>query len=82
MEDPRRELVVASPEDVVAHELYWYSMGDEVSGRQWTDAVGVLRVGSDRLDLRYLRWIAQQLGVEDLLRRACDVAGVSLDREP
>lgn len=80
LEDPRRELMVASAEDVVAHKLYWFSLGDEVSERQWADAVGVLKVGGERLDLQYLRWITEQLGVEGLLRRACEAAGISLDR--
>lgn len=60
-----RELTVASAEDVVAQKLYWYRLGDEVSERQWTDAVGVLKVGGDHLDLRYLRFVAGMLGVED-----------------
>jgi hypothetical protein len=78
-EEPRRDLVVASPEDIVAHKLYWFSLGDEVSERQWTDAVGVLKVGGDRLDLPYLRRVAALLGVERLLRRACDEAGIPPD---
>jgi hypothetical protein len=77
-EDPPRDLVVASPEDVVAHKLYWFSLGDEVSERQWADAVGVLKVGGDRLDLWYLRHIASLLAVENLLRRACEEAGIDL----
>jgi hypothetical protein len=77
-EDPMRELVVASPEDVVAHKLYWYQLGGEVAERQWSDAVGVLRVGGDRLDVAYLLRIARLRGVERLLRRACAEAGVSL----
>ena len=78
-EAPRRDLVVASPEDVIAHKLYWFSLGDEVSERQWLDAVGVLQVGAGRLDLAYLRRAAQLLGVETLLRRACAEAGIKLD---
>ena len=72
----RRELVVASPEDVVAQKLYWYRLGDEVSERQWSDAVGVLKVRSGRLDMDYLRRTARQLGVGDLLARACQIAGL------
>jgi hypothetical protein len=78
-DNPRRELVVASPEDVVAYKLYWFSLGDEVSERQWTDAVGVLKVGGHRLDLPYLRRIAALLGVESILRRACEEAGLPLE---
>ena len=72
----RRELVVASPEDVVAQKLYWYRLGDEVSERQWSDAVGVLKVRSGRLDMDYLRRTARLLGVGDLLARACQMAGL------
>lgn len=77
-EDPTRELVVASPEDVIAHKLYWYQLGEEVADRQWSDAVGVLRVGGERLDVAYLLRIARLRGVERLLQRACAEAGVSL----
>jgi hypothetical protein len=73
--DPPRSLVVASPEDVVAHKLYWYRLGDEVSDRQWSDVLGVLRVSGDRLDMEYLRRIATLLGTQDLLERALDEAG-------
>ena len=72
--EPRRALVVASAEDVVAQKLYWFRLGDEVSDRQWSDAIGVLRVGGAGLDLDYLRRAATLLGVEDLLRRALDQA--------
>jgi hypothetical protein len=74
--EARRELVVASPEDVVAQKLYWYRLGDEVSERQWSDAVGVLKVRSGRLDMDYLRRTARLLGVGDLLAPACQIAGL------
>jgi hypothetical protein len=51
-------------------------LGDEVSERQWSDAVGVLKVRSGRLDMDYLRRTARLLGVGDLLARACQVAGL------
>jgi hypothetical protein len=68
--DPTRELVVASAEDVVAQKLYWFRLGDGVSDRQWSDALGVLKVAGERLDLDYLRKTAGLLGVEDLLEKA------------
>lgn len=37
-------LVLATPEDVILHKLYWYRLGGEVSERQWNDVLGVLRV--------------------------------------
>jgi hypothetical protein len=73
-----RSLVVASPEDVVAQKLFWYALGDRVSERQWSDAVGVLKVAGPRLDLPYLRQVAALLGVESLLRQAVEESGLQL----
>lgn len=67
--DPPREIIVASPEDVIVQKLYWYRLGDHVSDRQWQDARSVLTVRGNRLDLQYMRWIAEELGVADLLER-------------
>lgn len=64
------ELMVASPEDVVAQKLFWYALGDESSERQWADALGVLKVAGQRLDLAYLEHVALLLGVSHLLDRA------------
>ena len=72
---PAREIRVASAEDVVARKLAWFSLGDEVSERQWDDALGVLRVAGATLDVGYLRHISALLGVEALLDRALRAAG-------
>lgn len=64
------ELVVASPEDVVAHKLHWFALGDRVSERQWTDALGVLKVAGDRLDWDYLGKVCAMLGAGELLEEA------------
>lgn len=66
----RREIVVASAEDTVAQKLYWYALGDRVSERQWSDALGVLKVAGHTLDLEYLRRASALLGVEALLDEA------------
>lgn len=50
-------------------KLEWYRRGGEVSERQWTDVVGIVRVMSGALDVEYLRRWAIPLGVEDLLER-------------
>lgn len=63
-------LQMASPEDVVVQKLAWYRRGNEVSDRQWRDALGVLKVQGERLDFDYLDQAARRLGVEDLLERA------------
>ena len=72
------ELVVASPEDVIAQKLYWFQLGDRVSERQWRDALGVLKVAGNRLDLEYLERVSAMLGVTDLLTAAAGEAGLDL----
>jgi len=64
---------VSSPEDTVLAKLEWFRRGGEVSERQWTDVVGLLRAGG-ALDVGYLRAGARDLGVTDLLLRAVDEA--------
>ena len=74
-----RGYYLASPEDIVLNKLEWYRQGGEVSERQWTDVLGVLKVQSKSLDMAYLlRW-ALQLGVEDLLKRSLQDAGLEND---
>lgn len=68
-------LPICSAEDTVLAKLEWYRKGDEVSERQWTDVLGVLRAAEGALDLGYLRRGAVELGVEDLLDRALGEAG-------
>ena len=61
---------VATAEDTVLAKLEWFRAGGEVSERQWSDVVRVLKVGAPDTDLAYLwRW-AGALGVGDLLGRA------------
>lgn len=65
---------VSSPEDLVIAKLDWYRAGGEISDRQWGDIVGVLKVQSDRIDLRYLVAWSKTLGLEALLDRALTAA--------
>ena len=69
-EDPDETLMVATPEDIILQKLAWYQLGDEVSERQWLDALGVLKVQGSRLDKSYLQKTADLMGVAGLLRRA------------
>ena len=58
-----------TPEDIVLLKLRWYRLGNEISDRQWSDILGVLRTQAGRLDETYLdRWAAE-LGVADLWER-------------
>jgi hypothetical protein len=72
-----RALYICAPEDTVLHKLLWYAAGSGVSDRQWYDLQGVLRLQAHGLDLPYLRYWATVLGVEVLLQRALDEAGLS-----
>ncbi len=62
-----RQLALASPEDVIAQKLRWYRLGGNVSERQWSDALGVVKTHRDRLERAYLSETADALGVADLL---------------
>ena len=68
--DPKMVANVASPEDTLLAKLEWYRMGGEVSERQWRDVLGILKVQAGALEMDYLRRMANELGVEDLLERA------------
>ena len=68
-DDPPRELILASAEDIVLQKLRWYRLGGGVSERQWRDILGVLAVGAGRLDTSYLRRWAGHVGAEELLDR-------------
>lgn len=61
---------VLSPEDTILMKLDWYRLGGEVSDRQWSDILGVLRVQGERLDDNYLEHWANELSLNELLRRA------------
>jgi len=60
--------------DEVRGLLEWYRWGGEVSARQWSDVLGILRVGGEAVDRVYLSSGALELGVLDLLDRAIQQA--------
>jgi hypothetical protein len=72
LEGPQGPITIrfASAEDTLLHKLVWYRLGNEISDRQWSDILGILKIQGDLLDAEYLdRW-ASQLKVADLLSRA------------
>jgi hypothetical protein len=73
------EFVVAKPEDVLLQKLKWYRQGGEVSDQQWRDVLGILEVQEGKLDIPYLKDIAQELGVQDLLLRAVQKSKTDLE---
>jgi hypothetical protein len=50
-------------------KLEWYRLGNEVSDTHWRDLTGIFKTTHGQLDLAYLRQIASQLGVLDLLTK-------------
>lgn len=70
------EFYLASSEDIVLIKLDWYRMGGEVSERQWSDVVGVLKVQEKSLDREYLRHWASELKLTGLLEQAFRDAGI------
>ncbi len=69
------EVWCCAPEDIVLHKIRWYASGGRVSERQWQDAIGVLRVQNEALDVAYLNHWAEQLGLKKLMDEAFCEAG-------
>jgi hypothetical protein len=69
--DLNDEVYIATAEDTVLAKLRWFRAGNESSKNQWNDVLGILAVQQD-LDTNYLQTWAEQLGIDDLLRRALD----------
>jgi hypothetical protein len=67
---PDRPVAVVTAEDSILLKLEWYRLGGEISDRQWSDILGIMRVQADRLDQGYLDHWAADLGVNDLLADA------------
>ena len=60
---------VATTEDILLAKLRRYAGGGEVSGRQWSDIVGLL-VFNPEMDNAYVEPWAARIGVTALLERA------------
>jgi len=68
---------VTAPEVLVLRKLDWFRKGQLLSDRQWLDVLGVLKKQAHHLDLAYMRDLASQTGLDYLLRRALDDAGLA-----
>ena len=67
---PAEPITLFTPEDVILFKLRWFRLGNEASGQQWSDILGVMKVQVGRLDEGYLDHWAADLQVSDLLLRA------------
>ena len=75
-DEPDAVLRVDTAEHTVLRKLEWFRRGGETSDRQWRDVLGVLRAQGARLDRGELVAWAERLGVQDLLARAFQDAGM------
>jgi hypothetical protein len=71
-EDETHRVFSSSSEDTLLSKLEWYRLGDEISERQWSDVLGVIKAQDENLDRAYLEKWAAELGVADLLKKAWD----------
>ncbi len=70
-----QQVFISSPEDTILAKLSWYRKGGEISDRQWSDVIGVIKVQKTELDLKYLDEWADKLAVADLLGKALKDTG-------
>jgi hypothetical protein len=68
--DDNESVYVCSAEDIIAHKLYWYNLGEGMSERQWNDALNVLKIQKNKLNLEYLKQVCSARGVTELLEKA------------
>jgi len=67
---------VASPEDTILAKLEWFRMGGSLSDKQWGDITGVMKIQKGALDLGYLREVAMEMKLADLLDSAMRDSGL------
>lgn len=65
-----RNVMLASPEDVLLNKLAWYELGNGASDVQWRDVQSILRVQGEALDFAYMRRWAADLKLGALLEAA------------
>jgi hypothetical protein len=69
-EDNKQSIFICSAEDIIAHKLYWYNLGECVSERQWNDVLNVIKIQKNTLNNEYLKQICLVRGVFELLEKA------------
>jgi len=74
-EESEQGLFLATAEDIILRKLYGFQLGGGSSERQWNDVLGVLQVQKEKLDYSYLRRLAHQMGIANLLKQAIKDAG-------
>lgn len=74
-QDPEREIVLPTPEDIILQKLIWYRMGAG-SQKQWRDILGVMKLQAEQLDKGYLNQWASTLRLIELLEQALREAGL------
>jgi len=74
--NPERRLFVSSAEDTILAKLESYRRGQEISERQWSDVLGILKVQGNALDREYLHHWASELNVRELLDKALKESGL------
>jgi hypothetical protein len=65
---------IASSEDILLNKLDWFRIGGEISEKQWSDILGVIKVQGILLDKEYLYHWAEKLGITNLLEKAFEEA--------
>lgn len=62
-------LWLQAPEDVIISKLLWHKLGGEASTKQPADIVGVLKTQAGALDIKYLSFWLERLGLTDLFEK-------------
>ena len=70
--DSHQTAYVTTAEDIILAKLDWYRRGNEVSDRQWSDVLNVIKVQGSKLDFEYMKHWARELGVAELLAEALE----------
>ncbi len=73
----KKEIFIASAEDIIIQKLRWFRLGGEVSEKQWNDVLGVVRVQFDKLDLNYLKTQSEKYDLTILLEKVLDDSKLS-----